>query len=99
MNVVVAERQAREYLQIAEDLMAEYGKLENIITEMRSAWRGSVSSMFAAKLDAYRTQLGKDAKKVYIDAVAFNKIVGIVIDTDQQIARKFAGGVEMTDAP
>ena len=90
MNVELTERQAKEYLQIAEDLMAEQGRLESVITNVRGAWRGDVSSMFTSKLDAYRTQLSNDALKIRSDAIAFGNKIEEIKALDQQIAAKMA---------
>ena len=90
MNIELAERQAKEYMQIAEDLMAEHGRLESAISNVRGAWHGDVSSMFASKLDAYRAQLGSNARKIRDDAIVFRKKIEEIKAIDQRIATDMA---------
>ena len=99
MNVELSERQANEYLQIAEDLMAEHGRLESIITGLRGAWAGDVQVMLANKLDAYRGQLGSDAMKIRDDAIAFRAKIEEIIALDQQIAVKMAAAAGGGNTP
>ena len=99
MNAELSERQAKEYLQIAEDIMAEHSRLESIISNIRSAWRGDVSSMFANKLDAYRAQLGSDAIKIRDNAVAFGNKIEELKAIDQQLAADMSAIAEVATAP
>ena len=94
MNIELAERQAKEYMQIAEDLMAEHSRLESIITNVSGAWRGDVSLMFTSKLDAYRAQLGSDAMKIQSDAIAFGSKMEEIKTIDQQLAAGMAAAAE-----
>ena len=90
MNVELAERQAKEYLQIAEDLMMDHGRLEGLITNVRGAWQGDASLMFANKLETYRAQLGSDVMKIQNDAIAFGSKIEEVKATDKQLAADMA---------
>ena len=99
MNVELSERQAKEYMQIAEDLIAEHSRLESIIANVRGAWRGNASSMYASKLDAYRAQLGNDAAKIRNDAIEFRNKIEEIKAMDQQIAAEMAAAAGGGAAP
>ena len=98
MNVELSERQAKEYLQIAEDLMAEHNRLESIITSIRGSWSGDASSMFASKLNAYRTQLGIDATNIRNDAIVFRKKIEEIKAVNLRIAEEIAAIAENRNA-
>ena len=80
-------------MQIAEDLFAEYNRLEGIIADIRGTWRGDASQMFGRKLEAYRTALGRDAERLRKDAIRFQKKINKIIMIDQQLAADMAAAV------
>ena len=90
INFQLAERQARDYMQCAEDLTAQHSKLESIIAEIRKAWRGNTSETYLRKLEAYRNSLGEDAARLRNDAIAFRKTIEEIRRRDQELAAAMA---------
>ena len=86
INFHLAERQAREYMQCADDLAAQHNKLESIIAEIRKAWRGVTSETYLRKLETFRNTLGEDATRLRNDAAAFRRTIEEIRRLDEESA-------------
>lgn len=82
----LAERQASEYARCAEELFQEHGRLENIIAEVRKAWKGEASAMYLRKLEAFRSQLRNDAAQLRSDAIAFRARIEELRRLEEELA-------------
>ena len=90
INFQLAERQARQYMQCADDLQAQHNKLESIIAEIRNVWRGNTSEAYIRKLEALRSTLGEDAARLRDDATAFRRAIEEIRRRDEAAAAAMA---------
>ena len=86
----LAARQASEYARCAEELFQEHSRLENIIAEVRKAWKGEASAMYLRRLEAFRSQLNNDAAQLRSDAVAFRARIEELRRLDEEAAAAIA---------
>ena len=90
INFQLAERQARQYMQCADDLSAQHNKLESIIAEIRKVWRGNTSEAYLRKLETLKSTMGEEAMRLRNDATAFRAAIEEIRRRDEAAAAAIA---------